>query len=440
MGRRKWALSALATLAMMVATTACAASGPEGSGTPSNSGDTAGKTTITWLSARNENDASIKAIRQILAAYQVDHPNFDIDIQFSPDRPSYLQRVKILATSGELPEWFDADPEPYFADLVANGTVTDIEALYKELGVQDSFLPIATEYPRLPNGSLNLITWYSNAEYFFYNKDVFSKAGIEPPTTLDGLLETCDAIKATGVAGMSIAGKNRWPYYRFLAMPAFRAEGNDFLLNLAQGKASMLDPVGLQSSTFLQQLGQRCFPEGHTTTDATTAPNLMVSGEAGMYYIGTWDLTKFLGDDGELLPNIGMFTMPPLGDHDATAPTDYFINPSIGTAIRADALNDEMKGFLAYLFKEYPNTLLYDFKTLPSMKPEIRDELPQLYAKILDDIAGVKVYARVWDVVLDPNTVDTLSREAENLTLGLTTPNDFGTAIDDAVASYLSKK
>lgn len=392
---------------------------------------------ITWLTSRSDNEPAILAVKKIAAEYQKDHPDFSITVESVPDRPSYLQRVKILASSGHLPDWFDSDPEPYFTQIADSGQLADIGALYEELGIEKNFYDIAIEYPKLQGGPLRLMTWNANAEYFFYNKHVFDKAGVAPPDTLDDLLPMCDAIQEAGVPAFGLAGKNRWPYYRFLAMPPFRATGNDFVTDLSRGKASMTSATGLDGATFLQQLGERGFQEGFTTADAPTALNLMVTGEAAMYYTGSWDVASFLGDDGKLLPNIGYFRMPPAGPDDATSARDYFVNPGIGTAIRKDSLDDGMKDFLAFMFERYPNTLLYDFDTLPSLKPDFRDELLPIYQDVLEDVDAAHQYAHVWDVVLDAKTVDVMSRQAETLSLGTSTPQQFGEAVDKAVAEYV---
>lgn len=406
----------------------------------SNSGGSASEdATFHWITARAQSDTTVQAIESIAADYSLEHPEFSLTVEYIADRPSYLQKIKVLAASGELPELFDADPEPYFADIATSGAVADIAALYSELGVEDDFFPISIEYPKFSDGSLNLITWNANAEYFFYNKDAFAQAGAEVPTTLDEVLAVCDTIAAADLVPVSIAGANKWPYYRYLSMPAFRATGNEFLFELAEGEASMLDPIGVESAQYLQQMGERCFQEGHISTDSATALNLTLEGKAALYYTGTWDISSFLDEEGNLLDNIGYFTMPVRGADDVTPATDFYANSGIGTAIRQDAVNDDLKGFLTYLFAEFPDTLLYEFNTLPSIQPEIRDELPEIYESILADISGVGEYARVWDVVLDAATVDTLARETESLTLGLTTPEEYGSAIDQAISQYVGQ-
>ena len=69
---------------------------------------------IHYISSRSATDASILALQKIADEYKQTHPNFNMEIENISDRTSYLQKIKILASSGELPDWFDADPESFF--------------------------------------------------------------------------------------------------------------------------------------------------------------------------------------------------------------------------------------------------------------------------------------------------------------------------------------
>lgn len=130
---------------------------------------------INWLSSRSASESAILAIQDIAKQYQEENPDldFNFEIENISDRTAYLQKLKILAASDELPEWFDSDPDTWFADIVADGKAYSFEDLYKELGMYDQIFPISKEYARLSDGSLNLMTLQCNTEYFFYNKDLF---------------------------------------------------------------------------------------------------------------------------------------------------------------------------------------------------------------------------------------------------------------------------
>jgi raffinose/stachyose/melibiose transport system substrate-binding protein len=225
---------------------------------------------------------------------------------------------------------------------------------------------------------------------------------------------------------------------RFLAMPPFRAEGNAFIDKLKTGAAKMSDPTGIAAAKFLQTLGKNYFEEGFSSTDYTTSVNLFTSGRAAIFYMGTWELPSFLGPDGNLKPNIGYFPMPVGSGKDATPASDWFADSGIGTAITTDADTPEMQDFLKYLFGVYADRALYQGHYMPSLIPTMKPDLPEIYKDILGDIAKVKTFAKVWDVQLDPNTVDTMGRQDTDLELGLTSVDDYARAIDSSVQNYVN--
>ena len=72
---------------------------------------------INYISARGETDAALKTLKKLAEDYKKDHPDFEFNVESIADRETYLQKIKILASSNELPDWFDADPEAFFEGL-----------------------------------------------------------------------------------------------------------------------------------------------------------------------------------------------------------------------------------------------------------------------------------------------------------------------------------
>lgn len=396
--------------------------------------------TYHYLTARNPDGHVIKALTDVVAEFRQSHPDFDITIENIPDRPAYLQKVKILATSGELPELFDADAEPYYEDIVKAGLVANVGEIFGEIGIAGKFLPFALDYERFDDGSLWLIPFEANVEYFYYHKDMFAKAGIEPPRTIDDFLAACGALGKSGVTPISVGGKEGWPMYRYLSMPSWRRMGNEFLDKLKVGEISMASEAGLEDARFFQELGTRCFQKGFASTDYTTALNMFLSGQSAIYYVGTWEIGSLIDADRKLRDDIAYFKMPVIGDKDATKPDDFYAHSGIGTAIRADAATDEMKAFLTFMADRFGDIDHHKYGGLPSLKIAVTDDTPAVYRDILADMQAIGEYARVWDVKLDAATVDTLFRQSQLLGLGEITPEEFGREIDRSIQQYVAGK
>lgn len=391
--------------------------------------------TITYLSSRGETANQNKVLMDILAMYQETHPNFNIEIECISDRTAYLQKVKILASSNELPDWFDADPETFFTSLVDAGYIADMEAVMEELGVSDRFFNISKEYARLPDGRLNLFTWECNAEYFFYNKDIFAEVGVEVPTTFDELIEVCDKLVAAGKTPFAMGGD--WPKLRYFAMVPFRMAGNEYIEQASLGNISWGNEVGIEGAKWMQKLSSY-FQEGWSTTDYDTMVDLFTSGQCAMIYNGTWMVSDVVDESGNMLPQFGTFGMPSFREDDKTTAADYFANSGIGTAVLAESMDDQMKDFLKFFFENYADLMITKYNTLPSIMPSETEGLSDIYQKIMTDAAAVNTYAKCWDVVIDQASLQTLMSATVDLCLGAITPEEWGAELDAAVAENLA--
>lgn len=391
---------------------------------------------INWLSSRSASESPILAIQDIAKQYQEENPDldFNFEIENISDRTAYLQKLKILAASDELPEWFDSDPDTWFADIVADGKAYSFEDLYKELGMYDQIFPISKEYARLSDGSLNLMTLQCNTEYFFYNKDLFEQAGItEAPKTFDELLADCKLLQDQEIIPIAMGGD--WPILRYFAQVPFRLTGNEYIENAVSGEGSFGEEAGLKGAQFMQDIAQY-FQEGWSSADYDTMNDLFASGQAAIMYNGTWALEQadMIGEDGNIKDNIGYFTMPTYSDADVTTATDFFANSGIGTAIRTDAVDDEMKAWIKYLLEHYADASL-SYDQLPSVMPdeETMQSLPKVYQQIIEDVSNVKEYAKCWDVVIDSALVEPLEKETVILALGQETPEEWAANMDEYV-------
>ena len=391
---------------------------------------------INWLSSRGASESPILAIQDIAQQYQEENPDldFNFEVESISDRTAYLQKLKILAASDELPEWFDSDPDTWFADIVADGKAYSFDDLYKELGMYDQIFEISKEYARLSDGSLNLMTLQCNTEYFFYNKDLFEQAGItETPKTFDELLEDCKILQDADILPITMGGD--WPILRYFAQIPFRMTGNTYIENAVSGEGSFGEEAGLKGAQFIQDIAQY-FQEGWSSADYDTMIDLFASGQAAIMYNGTWalDQVNMIGEDGNIKDSIGYFTMPTYSENDVTAPTDFFANSGIGTAIRADAVDDEMKAWVKFMLEHYADASL-SYNQLPSVMPDEKtmEELPPVYQGIIENVSNVKDYAKCWDVVIDSALVEPLEKETVILALGQETPEEWAANMDEYV-------
>lgn len=146
---------------------------------------------ISWLLSRPADGGVITAMQQIAEEYAADHPGFKLNLITTPDRPSYIQKYETLAAANKLPELFDTDATPFAQKLAEQGRMVDVEALLDDLGVAGTYREAALNYQRFDDGSLYMVPFEFQLEFFWYNRDLFDQAGVEVPATLDDFAPMC---------------------------------------------------------------------------------------------------------------------------------------------------------------------------------------------------------------------------------------------------------
>ena len=285
------AAAAAATVALVVSGCAAASGGtdpgdvdPDGAIEPRE---------ISWLLSRPADGGVITAMQQIADEYAADHPGFSLNLITTPDRPSYIQKYETLAAANKLPELFDTDATPFAKKLAGQGRMMDAEALLKDLDLFDDYRPAALNYQRFDDGSLYMIPFEFQLEFFWYNTALFEQAGVEVPESLDDFPAMCEALRASGVTPIALDGQDQWPLERYMAYHPFRTAGPEYVQELKKGDATFADPDGAAAVEWLHSLGEAgCFAQGFSSTGYADAQALFTSGKAAVYNIGTWELSN----------------------------------------------------------------------------------------------------------------------------------------------------
>ncbi|MEK5491481.1 extracellular solute-binding protein [Paenibacillus sp. FSL R7-0297] len=401
------------------------------------------KKTYKWFVARGVDSPPAVTVKEIADEFSRTHPEFELVLEGTGDRPSYLQKLRTLIASNEMPAMFDTDPDAYASKLVEQGKLVDMKKLLEELGKYEDFRPVALQYQQFADGSMYTFPLEYGIEVFWYNIKMFKDLGLEPPKTFDEFMEVAEKLKQSGVTPIAVDGKDKWPVLRYLAYKPFRMTGNDFIENVKQGKASFKDPAGMEGIKFVHDLGTKgYFQQGFTATDYTAARDLYLSGKAGMYYMGSWETMNFVNDkvSAEMKDNIGFFRLPMM-EGATTADNDYFINSGIGVAFNQETFDDTMKEFVKFLLEQYPKAYTEKGQFSPfNYSLDQEQGMPELFYKIQDEIAkSGNVFAVPWDTRLDPATNELLGNELNALALGAHTPEEFAELMDQAIKENAPK-
>ena len=128
---------------------------------------------------------------------------------------------------------------------------------------------------------------------FWYNKDLFTQAGITaPPATWAELLDAVRKLKAAGITPVALAGKDKWPAHFYWAYLAMRIGGLGALQKAADDKN--FDDPGLRrrrraaQGTGRPRSRSRRASSAPSTARPTGRPRTMGNGGAAMELMGQW--------------------------------------------------------------------------------------------------------------------------------------------------------
>lgn len=389
-------------------------------------------TTVTWFTSRPVDGEIDRTMREIAQAYSEEQGGkWQIEIETTADRPSYLQKLKTLIAGGNMPDMIDIDADPYCKELVDADLLVDVKQFLLDEGKYDGYQEVALRYQEFTDGTMYTLPLEYHIEMIWYNKEIFAQYGLSVPKTMKEWLEVCSVLKENGVTPISVDGVDRWPVLRYLAMLPFRSSGNDYIIALRDGEASMGDEMGREAISFIQEIGQY-FNDGFAATDYATAQSMFLDGKTAMYYIGDWEQNAMLEKYEE--GTIDYFLLP-MTENAVTGENEYCANSGIGLAFNVETFDEKTKDFILYVIDNYASI----YASKQQMSP-IKGELPSdveftdLYKRIADDMNAFGYnFMKPWDTYLDSATCTVLEDNLLLLASGDMSAEQFISLVDKSI-------
>ena len=290
-------------LAVGLAVAGCSSTGsPATSTTPDD-----GTTLTMWVRS-----ATDQFSQRLVDAYNASHKN-RVTLTIIPN-DNYLTKVGAAAGSNSLPDILASDVV-YTPNYTKQGLFQDITgelgALSYRSSVAGSHLAVASV-----SGKVYAVPHKLDSSVLFYNKDLFTQAGLDPakpPANFAEILDYARKITAlgNGITGFDIAGScggcgvyTLFPY----------AWANGVKVLSDDGKK-----VDINNDTFKQIFGlyrqltnEKLVASSDSTQDGSTWPNNFLSGKVGMLALGSpivgalqqqkifqWGVTSLMSPDGK---------------------------------------------------------------------------------------------------------------------------------------------
>jgi multiple sugar transport system substrate-binding protein len=274
-------LTAIVLSALAITAIAPAASGQTASEPPAS-----GQAAITMqMWGRSVDDVVYHAL---VDQWNATHAN-QIELTIIPPA-DYVARVATAASADELPDLLDVDLI-YMPDFIDQGLFLPITDKVNAYAHKAELSPGHVQVSTTEDGQIYGVPFYVDASSLFWNKDLFSKAGLDPekgPVTWQEVIDDATAIRKLGgdVYGFYFAGAcagcNAYTY-----LPQIWAAGGD-VIDYSTHQATMVsDPVVKEAFQYYKTMWDNdVIPQGAKAEDGSTWVTTFASGNIGIQPLG----------------------------------------------------------------------------------------------------------------------------------------------------------
>ncbi|SDK65562.1 multiple sugar transport system substrate-binding protein [Lentzea albidocapillata subsp. violacea] len=270
-------------------------------------------------------------VRQAVERYAKAYTKTQVSVQWNPGDYDSKLATSLLSDGG--PDVFESTPQ---ISSVRAGQLVPLDDVFGDARSDFSDSILATH---TVDGKIYGVPQAVDMQMLFYRKSFFSQAGVQPPSTVDELIDVSRRLTAGSVKGL-FAGNDGGG--GVLGGPALWSTGLDYVRDHQVG---FDDPLAATAIGKLREL----YTSGSLLLGAVkdwAEPDAFTQGLVAMQWTGLWAVpavAKALGDDFGVLP------FPSLGaGGSASVPVGAF-----GAMVNAKSKRiDEAKDFVRWLWIE----------------------------------------------------------------------------------------
>lgn len=246
-----------------------------------------GPQTINWWHIQNT-EPMLPVWAAVAKEYETAHTNVKIAIQ-PLENEAFKAKLTTATQAGSPPDLFQSWGGGVLRQQVEAGLVKDITA---EVQPWIGTLLPASVQPFTIDGKIYGVPFDVGMVGFWYNKELFTKAGVtDLPTTWSQLLAVVSRVKAAGITPIALAGKEKWPAHFYWSYLAMRVGGLGALQKAATDK-NFDTPEFIAAGARMKELVDLApFQNGFLGADYSSPDGqaaAMGNGTAAMELMGQW--------------------------------------------------------------------------------------------------------------------------------------------------------
>jgi raffinose/stachyose/melibiose transport system substrate-binding protein len=279
---------------------------------------------------------------------------------------------------------------------------------------------------------------------FWYNKALFTKAGIaKPPATWAELLDAVKKLKAAGITPIGIGEKDKWPGHFYWVYMVTRIGGKAAFDKAYTRQGTFADQPFVEAGQKLKELVDlQPFQNGFLGADYGQQQVAMANGKAAMELMGQWAPSANRGQVKDAVlkaynENLGFFPFPAV-EGGAGDPSDV-LGGGDGFAIGKNAPPEAIE-FIRFLTNVANQTAMA--KAGIAVPPTVKGAEAGLDDPLIKEVqkraAEAKYYQLYYDQYLPPAVGQAVNDATQELFAGTASPEAVAKTIEDAAAAELT--
>jgi raffinose/stachyose/melibiose transport system substrate-binding protein len=410
---------------LMVAVFVLAACAPAAPATP------AAKVTINWWHISTK-DPALTDWQKMADDYTKAHPNVEIKITVL-ENEAFKTKLTTVMQSGEVPDIFQSWGGSGLAEQIKAGLLKDISADLDANGGawRKSFAPGALAV-FAADGKNYGVPWDMGMVGWWYNKDLFKKAGIDKePATWTEFLDDVKKLKDAGITPISVGEKDSWTGMHIWSYLATRIGGEKGFKAALDRSGSFADPAFVKAGEELKKLiDMQPFQDGFLGAVHDDMQATFGNGKAAMELSGQWapSVEAANSADKKGVANLGMFGFPAV-EGGAGDGSDV-VGGGNGFAIGKNA-SPEAIDFAKYLTSKENQTIIAahgtGIPTVAGAEAGLTDANMKL---VQDKFAKAKYFQLYYDQFLPSAVGGAINDNVQKLFAGTASAEDVAKAIE----------
>lgn len=391
---------------------------------------------ISYLTFRVGTHASAKMEEEQIKQFNAKYGNeVEVVVEEIPSDAAYVDKIKILAASGDVPDVVMG--KDGINDVLIKG---NLATPFNEYLDKDPDWKAAIGEDALASNTRDGKIWSISDQKqnigYFYNKEMFEKAGIKPAETWDEFMSNNEKLKAAGYVPLAMmTGENAWTSNLILAaMIGTNGENGKTFMNTLH-PSELNTPEMVKALNMMKELLEKYATKDALGAGYANAANAFCQEKAAMIANGPWMIGDFSDPTKSAAgfdQKVGVAAYP-----DNSLISTYEVGYMIGA--KTPETREAAEKFIRFktglegqgIALEYGNVMPVSNEIQPS------DALKQKYPIMVESITvaqKTKLHYRTLDSILYPNVTDAWKNLYPKLVSGRATAEELAKELTEIAA------